>query len=362
MQYPQSAYIHIPFCSSKCYYCGFVSTVNTKLKTAYFFSLLKDIDTNYHQNELLTLYFGGGTPSILPVEQVSKILNKFKLSNSAEITFELNPEHANLEYLEKLFNLGINRLSIGIQTFNDDILNKIGRKHTSKIAIDAVKYANKAGFNNISVDLIYGLPCQTIKDFEYDLRIINDINIQHVSLYGLKIEDNSVFGKKLPANLPDDDLQADMYLKAIEVLKKFEHYEISNFALSKKYQSKHNLNYWKNREYYGFGCAAHGYENGIRYANSFDIHKYIDSPLMKDFGHTETEHEKLQEEIFLGLRIADGIDINIINEKFNINFNEKYKDTINKYQKSGHLIQTTKGYKLSNEGFLISTIILSEFL
>lgn len=361
MQPPQNAYIHIPFCNSKCFYCAFVSTVNTKLELGYLIALLKEIDTNYQGNALKTLYFGGGTPSIMPLEHVKKIFNKFYLEDNAEITFELNPENATLEYFKGLKEIGINRLSIGIQTFNDEILKQIGRRHTSEQAKLAVNLAQKAEFDNISLDFIYGLPNQTLKDFEKDLEIAKTLNIQHVSLYGLKIEENSVYGKKLPSNLPDDDLQADMYLKAIEVLNDFNHYEISNFAKN-GYDSKHNLNYWNNNQYYGFGCGAHGYENGMRYANCFDIHKYMENPLTKDFGHFETQKEKLEEEIFLGFRRACGINISEINSKFNIDFEKKYQNTLKKYLETGHLKRTNDGYALTNEGFLISTVILAEFI
>lgn len=362
MNYPESAYIHIPFCNSKCYYCAFTSTVNINLETGYLISLLKDIDTNYQENCLSTLYFGGGTPSLMPITHIEKIINKFKFNENPEITFELNPENVTNEYLNSIKSLGINRISIGIQTFNDDILKLIGRNHNSEQAKLALKYAKNAGFDNISADLIYGLPTQTISDFERDLLYLKEINIPHISLYGLKIEKNSVFGKKVPYNLPDDDTQADMYLKAIDILNDYIHYEISNFAITEKYQSHHNLNYWKNNEYYGFGCSAHGYENGIRYANTFDIHKYIENPLLKDFGHTETDNEKLQEEIFLGFRIADGIDTIYINNKYNINFDNKYKDILDKYISSGHIEKTKNGYKLTNNGFLLSTIILADFI
>ncbi len=362
MPYPNSAYIHIPFCKSKCFYCSFISTCNLKLETGYIIALLKDIDTNYNQNELNTLYFGGGTPSLMPIEHVKKIINKFYLSKNCEVTFEVNPENAEISYLKELYNLGINRLSIGVQSFNNDILKKIGRKHNSETAIDAINNAKLAGFKNISVDLIYGLPDQNLDKFIHDLEIIKKINIQHVSLYGLKIEEDSAFSRKLPQNLPDDDMQADMYLKAIALLNEFIHYEISNFAISEEYKSKHNLNYWKNKEYYGFGCSAHGYENGIRYANSLDIKKYINYPLIREFGHTETETEKLQEEIFLGLRISDGINISNINKKYNINFDKKYSKVLKKYISSGHIIETPTGYMLSDKGFLISTLILADFL
>ena len=362
MEYPKSAYIHIPFCNSKCYYCAFISTVNQKLQTGYLISLLKDIDTNYKKNLLSTLYFGGGTPSKMPVDYVKKIINKFEFEENPEITFELNPENATKDYLLCLKEFGINRISIGIQTFNDDILKIIGRRHDSKQALSALKIAKDIGFDNISADLIYGLPNQTISDFNDDLQCLKSLNIPHISLYGLKIEENSIFGKKPPNNIPDDDAQADMYLMAIKILNNYNHYEISNFALSDEYKSRHNLNYWKNNEYYGFGCAAHGYENGIRYANIFDIHKYIENPLLKDFGHTETKEEKLQEEIFLGFRITDGINIENINKKYKINFEEKYEKILNKYLNTGHIIKTNHGYKLTDSGLLISTVILADFI
>ena len=362
MEYPKCAYIHIPFCKSKCFYCAFTSTCNLNLETGYVISLLKDIDTNYQNNELKTLYFGGGTPSLLKIEHVKKIINKFKFEENPEITFEINPDNANIEYLIELKNCGINRLSIGIQTFNDDILKLIGRKHDSKTAISAVKNAQTAGFNNISVDFIYGLPNQNTGMFRQDLKTAKKLNIQHISLYGLKIEKNTVFENNLPENLPDDDRQADMYEAAIDELNEYVHYEVSNFAKNTDFKSKHNINYWKNREYYGFGCAAHGYENGIRYANALNIKKYIESPLLREFGHTETPEEKLQEEIFLGLRLSEGINTSEINNKFNIDFEKKYKNILEKYQKTGHILKTNDGFKLSVKGFLVSTLILAEFV
>ena len=362
MEYPKSAYIHIPFCKSKCYYCAFVSTCNLNLQKGYLIALLKDIDTNYADNKLDTLYFGGGTPSTMPIQFVKKIINKFPFEKNAEITFELNPEDADKNYLEELHNLGINRLSIGAQSFNNDILKKINRRHDAQAIINAINLAKNIGFNNISVDFIYGLPNQTIEDFTSDLKHAIKMGIPHISLYGLKIEEKSVFNIKKPENLPDDDMQAEMYLSAIDTLKEYCHYEISNFAVQPEFKSKHNLVYWKNKEYYGFGCAAHGYENGIRYANSFDIHKYIENPLLRDFGHTETEKEKLEEEIFLGFRLSEGIDVQNINSKYTINFDKKYSQILEKYLATGHILETKNGYKLSNKGFLISNIILSEFI
>ncbi len=362
MDYPKSAYIHIPFCHSRCRYCGFSTTVNLKKELGYLIALLKDIDVNYKKNSLDTLYFGGGTPSVLPLEHVKKIFNKFNLSECAEVTFELNPENATEEYLKGIFDIGINRLSIGCQTFDSAILNNIGRLHSVQDSINAVKKAKEIGFKNISVDLIYGLPNQTLELFKKDLELVKNLDIQHVSLYGLKIEDNSIYGKCIPENLPDDDLQADMYLLAIEKLSTFNHYEISNFAISEGFQSKHNLMYWANGEYYGFGSAAHGYENNVRYANAFNINSYIENPLIKDYGHTLSVQEKLEEEIFLGFRVAEGLNVSKVNSKFDIDFEQKYGKQLQKYLSTGHIKRTENGFALSNEGFLISTVILAEFI
>ena len=362
LSYPNSAYIHIPFCCSRCKYCGFITSVNLNKMNVYVNALLEDIDVNYQKNPLNTLYIGGGTPSILPSEDVFRIVNKFVLKEDAEITFELNPENITKKYLKALLDIGINRLSIGCQTFNNDILSLIGRAHSVQSAIDVINCAKNVGFKNISVDLIYGLPNQTLSIFKKDLDIVKSLGVHHVSLYGLKIEENSVFGKSTPENLPDNDLQADMYLLAIEELNEFKHYEISNFAISNDFQSKHNLTYWANREYYGFGCAAHGYEKDVRYAKNLNLNSYINNPLMRDFEHKISVQECLEEEIFLGFRVAEGIDIENINQKFDIDFEKKYHSTIKKYIETGHLKKTDKGFALTNNGFLISTVILAEFI
>ena len=357
-----SVYIHIPFCKSKCKYCSFTSFTNSEKIMGYLFSLLKEIDVNYNGEALKTLYFGGGTPSLLSIDFVKKVISKFKLLPECEITFEFNPDDCNLEYLQKLKELGINRLSIGSQTFNDNLLNFIGRRHSSKDIIKTIKTAQEAGFSNRSVDLIYGLPNQTIEILKEDLRIITDLDIQHVSTYGLKIEENSFFYLNPPKNLPDDDLQADMYLEINNTLENlgFKRYEISNFA-KLGYESKHNLNYWNNAEYYGFGVAAHGYVEGVRYSNFTTLEEYMNSPATHECGHFVTEQEKLEEEIFLGFRKAEGINIEKINNAFNINFNEKYDAIINKYSPE-YVVKTDNGWTLTTEGVLLSNNILSDFI
>ena len=358
----ESAYIHIPFCKSKCKYCSFVSTVQTENIEDYVTALVREIRHYYEQNPLKTIYFGGGTPSLLNINQVTKILQNFNFSDNKEITFEINPDDTTKEYLEGLKALGVNRLSFGSQTFNDEILKSIGRRHNSENILKSVETAQNAGFENISIDLIYGLPNQTIELLKNDLGIIKTLGIQHVSTYGLKIEPPSYFSSHLPKNLPDDDMQADMYLGVNDFLESigYKRYEISNFA-KEGYESKHNLNYWNNSEYYGFGAAAHGYKDGIRYSNTTYIEKYISNPLKHENEHIVSKKEKLEEEIFLGFRREKGVNVKEINKKFDINFDEKYQNILKKFSLE-YIIPTEAGYKLTLNGVLLSNNILAEFI
>lgn len=358
-----SIYIHIPFCKSKCHYCSFVSFNKLDLKEQYLTSLSQEIKQNYKGETLKTLYFGGGTPSVLSAEEFQFLLNHFKVSDKTEITTELNPDDCNLEYLKGLKDIGINRISLGCQTFDDKILKQINRRHSAKQVIQAVEEAKAAGFQNISLDFIYGLPEQTPEMFYKDLNQAVSLGIQHISLYGLKLEEGSYFYNHQPENLPDDDLQAAMYLGAIELLTElgFEHYEVSNFSLPDFY-SRHNLTYWNNEEYYGFGVAAHGYTNSIRYGNNTTIESYIENPLEHLETKTLSIQEKLEEEIFLGFRKMKGIDISQINSKYGINFVEKYNKILNKYEKLNLLIKTTEGYKFTPEGILVSNVVLADFI
>lgn len=334
-----------------------------EFKDKYLDALIFEIKTGYKDEKLNTLYIGGGTPSILSAEDFKKILELFRFEKNAEITTEINPEGITTEYLQKLKKLGINRISIGSQTFDDKILKKIGRRHNAKQIEQAIICAKDAGFKNVSIDLIYGLPSQSLNDFEKDLKKTVSLDIQHISLYGLKIEKGCHFYKSMPKNLPDNDLQADMYLLAIKTLKNsgYNHYEISNFSRV-GYESQHNLNYWNNNTYYGFGLNASGYENETRYTNEADLNKYIKSPLEKMNEQKLSEKEILEEEIFLGFRKIAGINIEQINEKFKINFNKNYSKIIDKYLYSKHIFKTAEGYALTTEGILVSNEILSEFI
>jgi oxygen-independent coproporphyrinogen III oxidase len=387
----QNAYIHIPFCKNKCHYCSFISFVDLGLKDEYLSTLKKQITTEYQGEELNTLYFGGGTPSLLNITDFIEIFNLFKFERNAEITVEVNPDSIYLEYLQELHKLGVNRLSIGAQTFNEEALKLIGRRHNSAQITTAVKCAKDAGFKNISLDLIYGLPNQSENDFLDDLKTVVKLGIQHISLYGLKIDEGCYFHDNPPKNLPDLDLQAEIYLKTVELLKDsgFQHYEISNFAKI-SFESKHNLNYWENNSYYGFGCAASGYcidedrqptrplreraefqcegrvpeirvrGNNIRYSNETDLQKYIQNPLSKISVQSLKQQEILEEAIFLGFRKIAGINIEKINKKFGINFEQKYAKILQKY--SDYFVKTPNDYALTLDGILISNEILAEFI
>lgn len=374
----KSVYIHIPFCKSKCHYCSFVSFNKLELKKEYLKALGQEIKQSYQGELLNTIYFGGGTPSLLTVQEFENLLRYFNINENTEITTELNPDSCysngnfvsiencksgSYDYLRGLYDIGINRLSFGCQTFNNDILKQINRRHTSNQVIDVVKTAQRAGFNNISLDFIYGLPHQTPEMFYDDLKRGINLGIQHISLYGLKIEDGSWFYKNMPEHLPDDDTQADMYLGAIKLLTEhgFEHYEVSNFS-KYGYNSKHNLNYWNNDEYYGFGVAAHGYLNSVRYGNVETLEEYLQNPLNHKESKILTEQEKLEEEIFLGFRKMKGIDVQNINFKYQIDFDEKYKNILEKYLKLKLIEKTNIGYKLTVQGILVSNVILADFL
>lgn len=355
-------YIHIPFCEKKCNYCSFCSFNLLKKKDIYLEALLREINYLYKNEPLETIYFGGGTPSLLEIDDIKRILNKFNYTNKTEITLELNPHNMTLEKLKRLKEIGINRLSVGVQSFNDEILKIIGRTHNSKEIYETLRNIELANFDNFSIDLIYGLPNQTIENWENTLDIALQTNAKHISLYGLKIEDGTYFKKFPPKNLPSQDEQALMYELAIKKLSEnFIHYEFSNFAKNKFYISAHNSCYWECKNYYGFGLSASGYIKDKRYTNTFNFNKYIKNPIEKLYEKITFE-EQIEEEIFLGLRLTKGIDFNHLFKKFNIDVYQKYKKEFDKYLENGLMQKTQDGIKLSQEGILLSNEILCDFI
>lgn len=355
-------YIHIPFCEKKCKYCAFCSFELLSAKDEYIKALLKEINHFYKKEKLSTLYFGGGTPSLLDSEDIKKILECFNLKSNCEITLELNPNLITLNKLKELKSMGINRFSAGVQSFDDEILKELGRLHSKKEIIKTFDYFNKAQIDNYSIDLMYGLPNQTLNKWIETLEYALNFDIKHISLYGLSIEKGTYFNKFPPKNLPDLDIQAKMYEKAIEILsKKFIHYEFSNFAKNEKYYSKHNLSYWKRKNYYGFGLSASGFIENKRYTNTYNLKKYIENPLEKKFEILSTQQE-IEEEIFLNLRTIQGLDLKKVERKYNINLREKYKKEFDKFIKEGFLSEKDNTIRFSKKGILLSNEVLCEFI
>lgn len=308
-----SIYMHIPFCNKKCSYCDFYILTNMQNQyDKYVEYLIKEIDM-YDKNIIYdTIYFGGGTPSVLSIEHIKNILKTLKYTSSSEITLEVNPTNVDENKLKELKKMGINRLSIGMQSFNDRILTLMNREHNAKDNIEIFEIARKVGFTNISIDLIFAIPSQTIKDLQYDLEIIKKLNPDHISIYSLIWEEKSRFSKLLreqKIEKIDEDIEANMYEYVIDALKSYgyEHYEISSFCKNKKY-GRHNMKYWENREFIGVGISASSYYEGNRYEKVrklLDYYKLIDKGVLPINKNTieKVEKKDLKElEYIIGLR------------------------------------------------------------
>jgi len=290
-------YIHIPFCKKKCIYCNFYSIANTKRMEEYVNVLVEEVCGVRCGVCISSVYFGGGTPTLLSVNTLQKILNtvyeNFEVEQNAEITIEANPEQCSLAYLSALKKMGFNRLSIGIQSFNDEILQYLGRTHSGKIALDAIENAQNAGFDNISVDLMYGIYLRNLQDWKNELKTVFSLPVKHLSAYSLTIEENTLLHKKITQqktlNIDEEQTLQEMKLLMEEAeTNGFEHYEVSNFAKT-GYPSKHNSNYWNGTHYQGFGASAHSYSGTSRSWNFSNVDKYIDAIQNNEiFYETET--------------------------------------------------------------------------
>ncbi len=318
-------YIHIPFCKSICSYCDFPKILDLPVFiTKYLNSLLKEITEKYMNEEIETLYVGGGTPSCLSNKDLNyliDILSIVKLKENAEITFECNLNDITEELLNNLKRLKVTRLSIGIQSFNEKKLKFLERNHTYKDAEEKLKLCREHGFNNINLDLIYGVPNEAIGTLRKDLDLFIKLNPEHISTYALIIEDNTKIAIQ-GINPIDEDLDSEMYELIRKKLKNYNHYEISNFS-KKNYESLHNLAYWKNKEYYGFGLGAHGYINSVRYQNTKNMNKYINNQfLYKE--EVLSNQDILDNEIMLGFRLINGINLQDFYNKYEKNIQDVY--------------------------------------
>lgn len=329
----KSAYIHIPFCNNICSYCDFCKLLYNKNFVKKYLDALKKEITNNYKNEILdTIYVGGGTPSSLSVSELNKlfsIIKIFKLSKDYEFTFEVNIEDITEEKLEKLKENKVNRLSVGIESFNDKYLKYLGRNYTSVIIKEKVELAKKY-FDNINVDLMYALKNESLDDLEKDIDKILKLDIKHISCYSLIIEKNTKLYIDNTKYI-SDDLDSDMYdLIDKKLENKYHRYEVSNYSIT-SYESRHNLTYWKNNEYYGFGLGAAGYIDNIRYTNTRNLSKYISENYERQ-EEVLTKEDKIKYEFILGLRLANGINKDNFNKKYGININEieVIKELINK--------------------------------
>lgn len=353
-------YIHVPFCAKKCPYCDFYScSYNLKSAEKYTDAIIRDITNLPKDIYADTVYFGGGTPSLLPINMLNKILKALSYSCNIinpEVTLEVNPCTVTKEKLFHYINIGINRLSFGIQSVHDHELKLLGRIHTWKKAEEIIKSAQIIGFNNISCDVIIGLPKQNVDKIKTTLNKIAELSVQHISAYILKIEENTPFNTPDIINiLPDDDHVSDLYLFMVKELQKlgYNQYEISNFSKI-GFESRHNLKYWKCHDYIGLGPSAHSCFNGERFCISSDLNKYINST---EKIITDKSPYNDDEKIMLGLRLTEGININ--------NFPNKKALLLKKaklFQKLGLVNFENNFIKLTPEGFLVSNSIINEFI
>ena len=358
----KSCYIHVPFCKNICSYCDFCKNYhNKKIVKSYLGSLEKEIKKNYKNNVLNTLYIGGGTPSCLITDEIKalfKILNIFKLSKDYEFTFECNYEDITEELLIFLKNNKVNRISIGIQTFNNKFSYVLNRRINANEMIEKIELSKKY-FDNINIDLMYALPLQTLNDLKNDLDIVIKLNINHISIYSLIIEEHTVLKTKAVKEV-NEDMQNKMYYMICDHLKKhgYYHYEISNFS-KKNYESKHNLNYWNNDNYYGFGAGASGFIEHIRYDNTKSISNYINQ---KQRIHVEKIDflQMIKDEVMLSLRKINGINKEKFMSKYKIDFHSAF--SINDIKARGLLIENDKYIYIPYKYLFVSNLIILEVI
>ena len=359
----KSVYIHIPFCDTICSYCDFCKFIkNDEWIEKYLITLKKEINNKYNKEIIDTIYIGGGTPSCLNIEQLNKLFNIIKIFNKNkeyEFTFEYNIENITEEKLRLLYENGVNRLSIGIQTFNEKHLKFLNRNHNKKDIVEKINLAKKIGFKNINIDLIYALPNQTLKELNSDIEEFLKLDITHISTYSLILEPNTKVYIEDVKNI-DEDLDYDMYKLICDKLKNkgYNHYEISNFS-KVGYESKHNLTYWNNNEYYGFGLGASGYIDNIRYDNTRSFNKYINGEYIKEL-HRLNKDETIENEFILGLRKINGIN----KEKFKNKYNKDIKsiEVVNKLLGCNKLLEDEKNIYINPKYIYISNDILVGFI
>ena len=375
-----SVYLHLPFCRARCHYCAFnIYTDLSAIWDAYIDALTDEIQRLGHGDSVHSIYLGGGTPSLLPTDHIARLMTglraAFALTPDCEITLEANPGDVDQHYLEDLRGLGVNRLSLGMQSAHQRELTLFGRDHSVDDLLRAFEAARRAGFDNISLDLIYGTPEQTLVDWDISLKTACDLDPDHFSLYALQVESGTELARRIkygdvPA--PDDDLAADMYDLACDTLTDYDHYEISTWG---RKASLHNLQYWRNLPYLGLGAGAHGCANGLRTVNTMRPDRYIErlSASTADFPYPRTAatqsfevvspQQERFETIMLGLRqLNDGLSYSEYEHRYGENLRDIYRSEIDKLIAQGLLQEENGRLLLTRQAWLIANRVLVEFL
>jgi oxygen-independent coproporphyrinogen-3 oxidase len=384
---PLSLYLHIPFCTIKCSYCAFNTYIHLEsLIEPFIAALVREVEivgTSQPHQSVGTIYIGGGTPSLLTPAQIAQILEAihkhFDVLPAAEISMESNPSDIHRDYMTALKGLGINRLSIGMQAANANELELFGRRHDNDAVVRAVSAARAGGFDNLNLDLIYGFPHQTLETWEVTLKQMLALQPEHISLYALGVEDGTamkawIASGRLPT--PDDDLAADMYDLATDTLAAagYDQYEISNWSKA-GYECRHNLQYWRNLPYPGFGPGAHGYANGVRYATLLSPHRYIKSltdanedyafprtPAVDQWNVVDREGE-IADTLLMGLRLTrEGISRPVFKQRFGEDLLDIHGDLVERYQNYGLLYVDESVVRLTQKGRLLSNMIFRELV
>lgn len=369
-------YVHIPFCSSRCIYCGFYSTTRLSLRREYVKALYKELDLrrDYIHEPIDTIYIGGGTPSQLREEELhilfDTIYNKvYDISANAEVTMECNPDDITPAMASTISQLPINRISMGVQTFDNSRLKFIRRRHTSEQISSAIDMLHHAGISNISIDLMFGFPDETISEWSEDISRALALNVQHISAYSLTYEEETPLRNMLEKGIvhkTDDELSRTMYynLSKLLISAGYEHYEISNFALP-GFRSRHNGNYWKGIPYIGIGAAAHSFDTVSRQWNIADIRKYIESinkgviPMEREELDTDTRYN---DTVMTALRTCEGIDLCRIEETFGKQYFSYLLTNAERHISSGNLCLSQSNLSLTRNGLFISDGIMSDLM
>lgn len=365
-------YLHIPFCKSRCIYCGFFSTTSLQKRHDYVDAVVEELRQrrSFLANQPIdTIYFGGGTPSQLPPEELERMLDAiyhlYNVREGAEVTLEGNPDDLTPSFLQRIRQMGVNRLSMGVQSFDDARLRFLHRRHTAAQAIQAVRDVQAAGFTNLSIDLMFGFPGQTLDQWKQDVQIALSLQVQHLSAYSLMYEEGTVLERMLSAGEiteVDEEVSLQMYEYLMDALEAagYEHYELSNFALPGR-QSRHNSSYWHGIPYLGVGAGAHSYDGYDRFYHPDALEPYMADVLSLEVEHLST-HERYDEFVFTALRTSEGLSLSALEKQFGVAAKEYCLQNAQRHLKAGLLSHTGDILCLTRHGLFISNEVMSDLM